>query len=80
MYGFLYLTVCLLAGYVITTLFVPKLGDALKTTFRGNELKVSKLFILVPAYFVSGTLALTWVTYIAAYFLRSTDAPLRTQT
>ncbi len=77
MFGIAYLAVCLLFGYTVTTLAAPKLADSLTVTFRGNALKASKLFILVPAYFVSGTLAVTWVTYIAANVLRDYGDPLR---
>lgn len=75
MLGIVYLLLCFLSGYVICALLFPELGRATAKTFKGTELSMSKLFVLVPAWFVCGTLAVTWVTYILAYIFGG-EAPL----
>lgn len=77
MLALLYLLLCFGTGYVLCSVFLPKLSTLTETTFRGTQIKLSKLFILVPAWFVSGTLVLTWTAYIFAYICRGKSNPLK---
>ncbi len=77
MLAVIYLILCMTTGFVIISFAAPKLSELTETTFRGKPLKLCKAFLLLPAWFVSGTLAVTWTTYIAAYLFRAQEQPLR---
>ncbi len=77
MLGLLYLFLCFATGYALCSICLPKLSKLTETTFRGTPIKLSKFFILVPAWFVSGTLVMTWTAYIVAYLFRAKENPLK---
>ncbi len=74
MLGLLYLCLCFGVGFVICTLAFPKLGQMTKTTYTGKEIGVSPLFVLFPAWFVTGTVPMIWATYGFAYLFRNKPA------
>ena len=61
---------------MLCTYLLPDLEMITETTFRGKELRLSRGFVLLPAWFVSGTLVVTWTTYLLAYLFQNADAPL----
>ena len=63
-------------GYVLCTYLLPDLEKITETTFRGNTIRLSRGFVLLPAWFVSGTLAVTWTTYLLAFLFQRSDSPL----
>ncbi len=76
MLGLLYLIICMTTGYVLCTYLLPDLEKITETTFRGNTIRLSRGFVLLPAWFVSGTLAVTWTTYLLAFLFQRSDSPL----
>ena len=76
MLAVLYFILCITSGYVIIGLLFPGMGEMTKTTFRGTPLQLSRVFLLLPAWFVSGTLIMTWSTYLLAYCFRAKESPL----
>lgn len=77
MLALIYLFLCFATGYVICSFCLPKLAGFSETTFRGTPIKLSKFFILVPAWFVSGTLVMTWTAYLTAYLFKAKANPLK---
>jgi hypothetical protein len=76
MLGVIYLVICFLSGYGICTIAFPKSSKITNHSFDGSQLHLSPYFILLPAWFITGTLVITWMTYIISYFFRSFEKPL----
>ncbi|MCR5685051.1 MAG: hypothetical protein K6G81_06450 [Lachnospiraceae bacterium] len=77
MLGYIYLTVALLLGYAICETVFPGLKDITHKTYRGQDINLSSLFIRFPAWFVVGTIMITWTAYIGAcVFSGFSDKPL----
>lgn len=76
MLGYLYLILAVGLGYVICSLAFPDIGKWTKATFKGKEVDVSSIFAYIPAWFVTGILVLTWLSYIFACIFRNTALPL----
>lgn len=74
--GLLYLLICMTTGYVLCTYLLPDLETITETTFRGKKIQLNRGFVLLPAWFVSGTLVVTWTTYLLAYLFQTAAAPL----
>lgn len=76
MLGVIYLVICFLTGYGICTIAFPKTSKITKQSFDGSQLHLSPYFILIPAWYITGTLVITWMTYITACFFSSSRKPL----
>ncbi len=76
MLGVLYLLICMTTGYVLCTYLLPDLEKLTETTFRGESMKLNRGFVLLPAWFFSGTLVVTWTTYLLAYLFQHLASPL----
>lgn len=76
MLGLLYIFICFLTGFSFCTLVFPKLKNLTEVSFDGKKLKLSPYFVLLPAWYFTGTLLVTWVTYLLAYFAGSKENPL----
>ena len=76
MAGLLYLLICMTTGYVLCTYLLPDLERLTETTFRGKALRMNRGFVLLPAWFFSGTLVVTWATYLLAYLFQHLASPL----
>jgi len=63
-------------GYVLCTYLLPDFGKITETTFRGKALRLNRGFVLLPVWFISGTLAVTWTTYLLAYLFQHAASPL----
>lgn len=61
---------------MICTFAFPKLKEITTKSFRGNPLEINKYFVLLPAWFISGTILVTWLVYILALFFRNKTQPL----
>lgn len=73
----LYLFLSSIAGYFVVGKMVPYLSRLSKTRcLTGNLVKIKKWMIILPASFLTGTLLMTWVTYVAAYAFHKTSNPL----
>ncbi len=62
----LYLALCIFSGYTLCTLFLPVLKAMGEKSFSGREINLSSYLYLFPAYFLTGTLFVTWAVYLLA--------------
>jgi hypothetical protein len=76
MLGFLYIIICVFTGYAICSMAFPKLNEIVLKTYKGKDLMINPYFLVLPAWFLIGTLVVTWIVYIVAYFFRSYENPL----
>lgn len=76
MLGVIYLVLCFLTGFGICAIAFPKLCKITNQSFDGSQLYLSPYFFLIPAWYITGTLVMTWMTYITAYFFGSSRKPL----
>lgn len=70
-----YIALCILTGYVISTAVLP-LKQAGTDSFSGVKTGLSQLFYRLPLWFVTGTMVLTWATYILACLMSDQKDPL----
>lgn len=68
MIGLLYLILCFTTGLFFCSMLLPKLN-------RSAD-HISSCFVLIPAWFVTGTIILSWTTYIFACVFSGTASPL----
>ncbi len=78
MLGMIYILVCFFTGCMICSMAFPGLIQLTENTYDGRKIRINPYFVLLPAWYVTGTLSVTWATYIAAYLLRNNQAPLKT--
>lgn len=76
MLGLVYIVVCFFTGFCFCTIFFPGLKNVTKVSFDGKLIKLSSYFVLLPAWYYTGTLIVTWTTYLLAYFTGSYEEPL----
>ena len=75
MFAIAYIALCFLTGYVISTAILPvKYGDT--STFGGTATGLSQVFFRLPLWFATGTMFLTWFTYIMACVFSDQKDPL----
>ncbi|MCR5432067.1 MAG: hypothetical protein K6E95_05870 [Lachnospiraceae bacterium] len=70
-----YIALCILTGYVISTAVLP-LKHAETVSFKGMDTGLSQLFYRLPLWFITGTMTLTWLTYIIACIMSEQNDPL----
>ena len=76
MLGLIYLILCVGVGYVIVRSCFPHLSAFCKTTYGGTSISLSPLLLCIPAWFLFGTVPMTWITYGLGYAFRSNRHPL----
>ncbi len=76
MIGVLYLFLCFCLGWAFCSFALPGLSQMTATDYLKRKISVSPYMLLIPAWFVSGTLLLTWTVYLTAYLCRNTKEPL----
>lgn len=67
MIGLLYLFLCFTTGWAICSYAFPKLSKAVENSYHRGKVSISPYMLLLPVWFVTGTLALTWMVYILGY-------------
>lgn len=72
----LYLMICFVTGCMICTFAFPKLKEITTKSFRGNPMELNQYFVLLPAWFISGTILVTWLVYLLALIFRDKPQPL----
>ncbi len=77
MLGVLFIAAAWPTGFYLVKRLLPVLFrmDEVKSIF-GKQTELTGWMITLPASFFTGTLALTWVTYLAAYLFRGTGRPM----
>lgn len=76
MIGMLYIFLSFGLGWAICSFAYPKLATITQTDGFRRKISVSPYIILLPAWYVTGTLAITWTTYLMAYLFRNAREPL----
>lgn len=76
MIGVLYILTCILAGSVFCGFFLPKLKSSAHIKRNQGEINLPEVFVLFPAWYLTGTLFVTWITYFVAYGFGQKKTPL----
>lgn len=77
MLGIVYIGLCMVCGHVICQLFFQRLPELTCCTGRDSvEFRLPAYFVRLPASYVTGTLTVTWLVYLASYIFRGTKQPL----
>lgn len=66
MLGLLYLILCFTVGWAICSYAFPNLNIITQSTYDKRKISVSSWLLLFPAWFLTGTLIITWLTYLTA--------------
>ena len=77
MFGILYMALAVFIGYNLVVRLLPGLKSisCLKDP-AGKSVKLDSWMVVLPAAFLTGTLLITWFTYIAAYAFYNTQKPM----
>lgn len=76
MIGLIYILLCFTIGWSICTYALPGLNDIVNKDYNRKKIFMSPYILLLPAWFVTGTLAVTWPTYLIAYLFGNRQEPL----
>ncbi|MGF7145743.1 hypothetical protein HNQ56_004186 [Anaerotaenia torta] len=76
MLGIIYILLSFSLGWAVCTCAFPGLEHRVETDYMGRKVAVSPYLLLLPAWYITGTLALTWTTYGLAYLFRGREEPL----
>lgn len=76
MIGLIYILLSYSVGWVICTYAFPLLNNITQTDYEMRRIHLSPYLILVPAWYLTGTLAMTWPVYIIAYLFGDRQEPL----
>ena len=76
MMGLLYIVLSYGLGWAICSFAFPKLSHITQTDGFRRKIAVSPYMILLPAWYVTGTLVIAWTTYLVAYLFRGAEEPL----
>lgn len=76
MIGILYLILCFSLGWVICSYGYPDLAQISKSSYNKQKISFSPYLLLFPVWFIIGSLAMTWATYITAYIFAAREEPL----
>ena len=64
----LFLFLCFTTGFFFCSYAFPKLKEGKVFLPDNREISFSPYLLLLPAWFITGTLGVTWLVYILAYF------------
>ncbi len=76
MLGIIYILLSFSLGWAVCTCAFPGLEHRVETDYMGRKVAVSPYLLLLPAWYITGTLALTWTTYGLACLFRGREEPL----
>lgn len=76
MIGLLYLVLNFTVGWAICSYVLPELGALTRLDYRKRDISVSPFLILLPSWYVTGTLAMTWATYLLGLVFQNKEQPL----
>jgi len=76
MLGLLYLLLCFTSGWAFCIYFFPNLSKITELDYGKHTINISPYLLLFPVWFLTGTLALTWPTYLIAYVFSDKAEPL----
>jgi hypothetical protein len=76
MMGVLFLFLCFTVGWGICSYAFPDLVKAAQNSYDNKPIFISPYLLILPTWYITGTLLLTWSTYIAAMLFAKTNTPL----
>lgn len=76
MFALLYLVICFALGYVICSYAFPGLKTVGMYSYGRKQMMLNPNFIVLPAYFLVGTIAQTWCVYLLGYLFKTKENPL----
>ena len=76
MLGFFIYNTLLFHRWVICRYAFPGLARLTETSYSEKKINVSSYILLLPAWFITGTIATTWLVYILAFIFASSKEPL----
>ncbi len=74
--AFLYLGLCFTTGWAICSVAFPNLTRVAQQDYERKKIPLSPALLFLPAWFITGTLAMTWITYLTAYLYSQMREPL----
>lgn len=72
MLSLLYIALCMLTGYILCSFFLPHLKEIGEKSFIGRDIHICGYFVLLPAWYLVGTLCVTWYVYLSALIISVT--------
>lgn len=76
MLGIVYLIICICTGELFCGFFFPTLKNACEISTEKRNISIPRFFVLFPAWYLTGTLFVTWITYFVAYAFGKNKTPL----
>ncbi|MDF2944462.1 MAG: putative rane protein [Herbinix sp.] len=76
MIGLLYIFLCFTVGWAICAYAFPNLSMVVEKDYAKRKISISPYLLLLPTWYVIGTLTITWATYLTAYLFRAAVEPL----
>jgi hypothetical protein len=77
MLGIFYIFICIFTGFMFCKIFFPRLIErAYVERENGSMIKLPAYYVLLPAWYITGTLVVTWLVYIVSYASKSAPKPL----
>lgn len=76
MIGLLYLLLCFTVGWSVCTFAFPNLSQLTQKDYDKRKISISPYLLMFPVWYVTGTLAITWPTYLIAYLFGNKAEPL----
>lgn len=76
MFGLIYIILSFTVGWVICTYAFPALNEIPLRDYYKRKIDLSPGLLLIPAWYITGTLALTWATYLTALLFQNREEPL----
>lgn len=76
MLGIIYLLLCLGVGWAICSYAFPELRNMTVSTYDNKAIHLSPYILLVPVWFITGLLSMTWMVYLIALLASAMEAPL----
>ena len=76
MLGLIYLLLCFGVGWAVCSCVFYDLSSHTCKTYDNRNINLSPYLLLIPAWFVTGVLAVTWPVYIIASLAAGTQSPL----
>jgi hypothetical protein len=76
MLGIIYIFLSFTVGWVICSYAFPGLTKLIETDYNKRKISLSPYILLFPAWYITGTLAITWAVYLIAYLFGNTAEPL----
>lgn len=68
-----YIALCMLTGYVLCSFCLPQLHGIGEKSYTGKNIRICRYIALLPAWYLVGTLCVTWYVYLSALLISVTN-------